>query len=352
MGAHHKMLQIYPNFSQIFRGAYHKAQAVATALLSTVCCCSLQAEVPDPSALIEGVLFARSQVGAESFHLHCIATGPTVRNDRRYLVDFESSFRRFWVTNAEVQSRMILNETNILQYSPANGDIVIAAHDEPTAALLFDPRILGITPSYSIDHTVDSLLDLKRCSQVRIVGQKPEAFGDAIAWQVRMEYVTPATFTKDIWIDPKSFRVLKAVTDVPGHWTSTSISEYSVFADGILPTSVTTRMVNASGNLMMSWEMQISGSESKRSLPPETWMIQGLGAPNETPVIDKRLMTRIGTWDGSRIIPEVSPPKGGGAEAERGLKRNLGIVVLIGILSFPLIMHYRKKKTPETIVSG
>ena len=114
--------------------------------------------------------------------------------------------------------------------------------DSKTADSLYDPRMLGISPTYKISRTLRKCLAYEDARSVAMVG--PEKLGDIDV--VHIHIVDAYGQGVDFWVDREhGFRVMKSAFHNGGNTYQTSVSTYK--EGDVLPSEVVQTWTDANG---------------------------------------------------------------------------------------------------------
>lgn len=306
---------------------------------------------PDPLALLEGVAAARYRFASGSLELRVVRQhhrpDRTEETEERLAIQFDGTKRRFEMTAREyryaydpVETRQeairaqadalsreaavaagllepfearritIYDGSALLQYSEVDGGSEGTQITDPGRGLadyVFDPRCLGLSPSLSIEESIEDCLGFRGAKSLRTVGQ--EAIDGIPAWH--LEVVTAYDEVRQIWIPVAR---PKRVVKVAGGWGECLAQYHDAESDPALPVSVTRRSFR-NGTLDFEWQIRRANTHLDDTIDPETFTLAGLGMAVGTPVADVRLRRRIGYWTGSGLAealpkptPEPTPP--------------------------------------------
>ncbi|PYI82943.1 MAG: hypothetical protein DME26_16060, partial [Verrucomicrobia bacterium] len=187
----------------------------------------------------------------------------------------------------------------LLRYWENDGRPVGTTIDDPTKGShthVFDPRVLGLTPSPSVTDTIESCLAYTRAAAVQLVGK--ESVEGAAAWHVRVVFPASSAIKRDFWIDAGvPSRVLKQEFN-----GNTVISKYDATnLHDPIPTEV--HSVNFYGMQRSRVEKRVVRRSGQFNVPvdPVSFTLPGLGMPVGTAVSDIRISRGIGYWTGAGL---------------------------------------------------
>lgn len=160
----------------------------------------------------------------------------------------------------------------------------------------FDPRILGLTDGLFPFASVESCIGYTNAQSVELLGR--EDVDGISAWHVRVEVMTNWGF--DFWIDPAHpTHVLKQQA------LNRRGMVYSTYDDKNPddPLPIQTHEIDQFGNDPRPWDFWMTRTNTRYNVPinPKAFTLAGLEMPIGTPVVDVRLMKRIGYWTRSGL---------------------------------------------------
>jgi hypothetical protein len=265
-----------------------------------------EVEGNDAAVLLNGVRSRREQAPPTTLEIRFVSTGSGSTDESLLVVDFEGGDRRFATRRhfgdaTEIVSRTIFGSGRIHHFA---SNFPAASIRNPTdmsvGELLFDPRLIGLTGSYSLEVDLELALPSQASeglslSDVAVADGTPlkeVSFTNAFGSRVRL------------WIDPqKDFRVYRHdVASVGGRTISESDYEHSEYP--WLPKRVVTTNFDADGTPLATITLEIRRAEFPQDFSEATWGLPGLDLPVNTPVDDVTLMRRVGYWNGTDLQPE------------------------------------------------
>jgi peroxiredoxin len=223
-------------------------------------------------------------------------------------LDKEAAVRAGLLTGFESRYVTAYDGNRLLRYWSANRDTVIDDPDKGSLSYVFDPRVLGLTPSPSVTDSVESCLAYGRAEAVQLLIK--ESVEGTPAWHVRVTY--PKSIAHfDFWIDVnQSSHVVKCEFN-----GNTVISRFdAAHPDDPIPTEVD--FVCFYGLERTRTDQTILRRTARYNVPvdPTSWTLAGLDMPVGTEVLDNRISRGIGYWDGSGLSenpPRSRSPRGG-----------------------------------------
>ncbi len=296
---------------------------------------------PDPRELLEGVIAQREQIPPAFYRLRWTYAEPRVKNTEEYLILTDSSRHLVLGTNRSDVYRALCDgeEAYILQ-----GDsVTVCDRGTDTLYRLFDPRILGLSQSYSGTLSPRRILDPK-LEDIRLVAK--DAIDGKFCWVVRFQR---KEWAHEYWIDPADyFAVYQYLEYGPGGKLRGRVrSFYHNPAYPWLPSRVEHEFFTPSGRRTV----ELLEARTVEPIPPETWtlagLFQGLTFTNPVMVTDVRKGEFIGTWDGRRLIPYEVPPSRP-SPPPVSPKRILVWGVLAGLVFVPLFLLWLRKHNPPS----
>jgi len=157
--------------------------------------------------------------------------------------------------------------------------------------LSFDPRVLGLSDTLSMDHTVAGCLGYANALSIDIVGK--EALGNGDLWTVR---VAKQSLTMKFSIEEPYFRVHKVVgTWNGGHFEITS--EYDA-REPASPFPIRVSQIKEFNGRKIEKRLTATSLDLDTPLSDDRFTLASMELPVNTAIVDYRLMKRIGYWDG------------------------------------------------------
>jgi thiol-disulfide isomerase/thioredoxin len=218
-------------------------------------------------------------------------------------LDNEAAVRAGLLTGFESRYVTVYDGSLLMEYWETDGNPFQTKIDDPakgSSTYLFDPRVLGLTPSPSARDTIGSCLTHTHAGSVQLAGK--ESVDGVIAWHIRVPY---PWVTYDYWIDANHpSRVVKC-----GFNGDTVFSKYDdANPDDPIPTVL--RSVIFYGRERARSDVQVLRRSARYNVPVDqaSWTLAGLKMPVGTEVSDDRIRRRVGYWDG-RGLSENPPPR-------------------------------------------
>jgi thiol-disulfide isomerase/thioredoxin len=167
----------------------------------------------------------------------------------------------------------------------------------------YDPRILGLTPTLGVDHTIESRLRYSQAELVTLVGA--ESVEGLSTWHVRASYRSiPNSTPTDFWIH----------TNCPSHVVKCACNGDTVFSKYDLaypedPLPVEIRTVRYYGLERGRLEESIVRRTARYNVPvaAASWTLAGLKMPLGTEVVDDRISRSLGYWSGTGLSDNPPP---------------------------------------------
>ncbi|HUK83663.1 MAG TPA: glycoside hydrolase family 18 protein, partial [Verrucomicrobiae bacterium] len=116
-------------------------------------------------------------------------------------LDKEAAVRAGLLTGFESHYVTVYDGAVLMEYWETDGKPFQTKIDDPaegSGTYLFDPRVLGLTPSPSVSDTIGSCLTHNYADSIRLMGK--ESVEGSEAWHVRASYAKPGP-NFDYWID-------------------------------------------------------------------------------------------------------------------------------------------------------
>ncbi len=270
--------------------------------------------------------------------MRAVFDSPFTHTDHEFVVLFSRERRCFWITNGEPDARMFFDGSAVTKYEGGNS-AVIRDLDTGTSDYLFDPRLLGITTSYSWSETVSQAVPCQTAARLDLVGQ--EEIRGNLAWHVYG--LMRAGWEFHFWIDDRNgFRVYRYSEQATNGDCASAESFYEHGSYPYLPSRIEGVASNAVGRLRYKRQILISNGEANVRIPATTWTLAGLRLPPETSVVDLRIQRRLGYWDGKRLVAEGSVAARPSVTAPR-----LVVLIAMGalfVVPAVLLWRVRRKK--------
>lgn len=203
----------------------------------------------------------------------------------------------------------------------------------------FDPRVLGLSDLLATDHTVQICLGYVNARHIEVVGK--EKMHGADTWRVS---VVAKYLTTEFWIEEPAFRVHRVL----GNWPGGRFEIESKF-DGAdnscpLPTLVW-QVAQRRGRERSEKRFSVTSLELGIAIPDDRFTLAGMQLPLNTPVVDRRLMKRIGYWDGQGLSTVPVARSAQWVPATAGWHRRAILVlggVTLALLAVVVVMWRRR----------
>lgn len=195
----------------------------------------------------------------------------------------------------------------------------------------FDPRTSGLTDFlYPLD-TVEGCLGFGYTNAKPVTLLGLDDVNGVSAWHVRLEIQTNWNF--DFWMDAAhpTHVIKQQALNRRGMVYSTYDEKHP---DDPLP--IETHEISYYGTDPRPWDVWMTRTNTRYNVPinPKSFTLAGLEMPIGTPVVDVRLMKRIGYWTGNGLAEDFPRPAGNGleryAEKYRDVLASNGVVLPSG----------------------
>jgi thiol-disulfide isomerase/thioredoxin len=166
---------------------------------------------------------------------------------------------------------------------------------------VFDPRVLGLTPSPFVKQGIESCLAYSHAESVELLGKEPVE--GVAAWHVRVAF-PKSRVNYDFWIDASNpSRVVKCQFN-----GNTALSKFDA-ANPEDPIPIEVKTVNFFGSQRGRVEESFLRRKTRYNVPvdPASWTLAGLNMPVGTEVIDYRISRQIGYWNGTGLSEDLPP---------------------------------------------
>lgn len=262
---------------------------------------SQAAPLPDATTLLQGVESARLQIPPSRLRMLAVYRSAINTAEPELLVEFDGDRRHYAKSRVGLVVQSIFNGSEVSQFDGVNS-VTINDRSRPNAEYLFDPRLFGITTTYSWNGSIAEALPYRNASKIELVGR--EEIGDKPTWHVRV--VDSYKQQIDLWIDDKNgFQVYRYDFSTPegtAHSSTKSFFDEHIYP--WLPSRIETKEFDAKHELTLQREFLILGAETNVNLPESTWTLAGLKPSIGATVTDLRIKQRIGYWDGTSLKAE------------------------------------------------
>ena len=168
---------------------------------------------------------------------------------------------------------------------------------------VFDPRILGLTPSPFVLYTVESCLSYTRAESVTLVGT--ESVQGVAALHVRVSYPSsPGSLATDFWLDASHpSRVVKC------QWNGDTV--FSKFdpahPEDPIPIEVMAVRFYGMERVRLQESLVRRTTRYDIAVDPASWTLAGLNMPLGTEVVDYRVHRSLGYWNGTGLSDDPPP---------------------------------------------
>lgn len=188
--------------------------------------------------------------------------------------------------------RVTAFDGKVLMEYPRGGALALMDPKQGAGSYMFDPRVLGLTPTPSGRDTVENCLSHSPKS-VQLAGK--ETLEGVVAWHIRVPY---PNITYDYWIDANHpSRVLQC-----GFNGDTAFSKFDATnPDNPIPTEV--RCVSFHGTERARSDVLFLRRRARFNIPIDStsWTLAGLNLPVGTEAMDYRTRRGVGYWNGSGL---------------------------------------------------
>ena len=225
------------------------------------------------------------------------------------------------VTYYDVCIRSSWDGERLVQYrAREHEDVVYKDEKKGTGYYLFDPRTLGIVSYYGMTTTVDAAFEDRPIRAISLVGRE-EVAGHS-TWHVLVVDKFPGgTIERHHWVeDAPGYPVWKTEEVVGGRKTIVTASYRDPVAENPIPVLVMTSQRTPNGDQFGLTTLTVEQTEWNVPVDPATWNLATMGIPPATPVIDERLMKRVGYFDGEGLRDDFTEALRIGRERERANK--------------------------------
>jgi hypothetical protein len=250
-----------------------------------------KADSPDPTVLLQGVVQARLQIPTTHLVAEMVYTNALGSSTEKLIVEFDGNKRRY--LNSELKSGDLFDGSQAICFDGQNS-VTIRDTSNATANYLFDPRLLGITTTFSWGETIETDVPYQNAKKTELIGA--EQINGYAVWHVRV--IDSYDQQLNLWIDSNhGFKVYRYDFSIFGE-TNSTLSYYENPNYSWLPSRVeTSYQAGTNGSILSGRTISILKAE-KNKLPETTWTIGGVQPSVGAAVADLRIKQRIGYWDG------------------------------------------------------
>lgn len=268
--------------------------AFSTGVLVTPC--SVAAVDAKAVALLKGVEAARTQYDSLRAEVSVEFLSPS-RQCLKCIVEMKGNKRRFEVLSSEefCGKTCITCDQDVTSFERSDNADVMRYDVEYAVGrrgdFSFDPRILGLSDTLSMDHTVADCLGYANALSIDIVGR--EALGEGELWTVS---VAKQSVTMRFSIEEPYFRVHKVV----GTWDGGRFeitSDYDA-SKPVSPFPIRVFQIKEFNGRKIEKRLTITSLDLAIPLSDNRFTLASLELPLNTAIVNYRLMRRIGYWDG------------------------------------------------------
>lgn len=291
---------------------------------------------PDAKALVMGVESSRLQIPPSKMRLHMVFETALSATHNNTLVEFDGEERRFENIGSESSERGFFDGTQVGLFD--GRELTLRNITDATTDAMFDPRLLGLTVIYSWEDTLSGALPYRTASSIKMVGLE-DVNGES-AWHIQIINESPSPERVDLWTSKnEDFRVLKYQVSFDGGY-DVAVSYYNQKSSW-LPSMVKSQSFSSGGMLRFQLEVSILEARAYVDFPKNNWTIAGLQVPVGTDIVDRRILRRIGTWNGNGIQPEAGDSAGSAPDPK---ETRIMLLFLFVISIIPFIYLINKKK--------
>ena len=268
-------------------------------------------DLPNPKALLQGVEAARLRTPPSRLWLEVVYREPDTTSKPNLFIEFQGDARRFVKSNVGPEVRILYVGTNVFLFDGGDS-LTVRDITMTTSDYCFDPRILGITTSYSWQESLAKNLPYRDATSMETLGREP--IDGKAAWHVRA--IDSYRQKIDLWIDDQNgFKVYRYDFSIPGVTNSTR-SHYDNAQYPWLPTRMVTQYSERYDTIHSERLLSLVKAEADVRFDESTWTLAGLKPPVGTSVSDLRTRKGLGYWDGTAVsrhpprpMPDYAPVK-------------------------------------------
>lgn len=266
---------------------------------------------PPPKLLLEGVASVREQIPPSRLRMFHSYQNVFVHNRFESEVWFDRNKRFYTTANSNYggleKIHMYFDGKDVGHFSEAHPSVQLRNLDGGTADFFSDPRVLGITTTYSWSLTVRACLRLESTAvQIQLVGQ--EEVNNKLCWRVRTVMSDHPDVPVDFWIDEKNRFAVYQVEEKLGNKLITTVRSFYEKPDyPWLPSRIETVERTGDGLVRSRREIVILEAEANVPIPGDTFSLAGLlrgkNLSNSfVQVTDVRKGEIIGWWREGRLL--------------------------------------------------
>lgn len=301
---------------------------------------------PPPRLLLEGVASVREQIPPSRLRMFDSLQSAFVHNRFESEVWFDREKRYYATVNSNYgqleKVRMYFDGKDVGHFSEDHPSVQLRNLDSGTADFFADPRVLGITTTYSWSHTVRACLRLESAAvQIQLVGR--EELNNKLCWRVRTVMSDRPDESVDFWIDEKNRFAVYQVEEKLGNKRVTTVRSFYEKPDyPWLPSRIETVERTGDGTVRSRREIVILEAEANVPIPRDTFsltgLLRGLNLSNYfVQVTDVRKGEIIGWWwEGRLLNADMTDP----LAKEDGRRRtpwNMKRVMVVGAMAMLLL---------------
>jgi hypothetical protein len=298
-----------------------------------------KADSPDPAVLLQGVEQARLQIPASRLIAKMVYTNSLASVSKQLVVEFDGNKRRY--LSGETKSGDLFDGSQAICFD-GKDSVTLRDTSDATANYLFDPRLLGITTTYSWGETIETAVPHQNVKKIELIGA--EQINGLPVWHVRL--IDSYDQQINLWINSDhGFRVYRYDFSILGE-TNSTLSYYENPDYPWLPSRVETSYRSGTNGSILSGRTTSILKAEKAKLPEKTWTIAGVQPAIGAAVSDLRIKQRIGYWNGhglsqrADLEPEFEPVK---------MSKRFPVLMIIIFLVGPVVFlwhYYSSKRKP------
>ena len=266
---------------------------------------------PDPIALLDGVITARSSIPPFSLKWEVVGLNNVLSYKKIVQVDFDQDRRRYYYypenpgkpilpdATEDTPDQGLYDGQKIIIYDPSEMLFAEVRHiTDQNHYLLFDPRVFGASDEGWSNNVATFMFQTHRNNlDIKTMGY--ERINNRNVWHVQIMVGDGQPI--DYWIDPEhNFQVIRYSHGDPPWRIVTSFYENEQYP--WLPTQVIDEYVKGGSKTVFTLL-----EADEKDFPESHWTLAGMDLPRGTEIYSHLESKSLGYWDGKKISKEFVP---------------------------------------------